>query len=149
MQSLCGRLQGLGFQGVSVLECFLTRFLRITHNGLHSVSHKLHSMSEDSWTLSRALEFNKSESEYQHCYQRWNCHCHLDWRDYRKRPYAGAVSYVSNSKRLCVISGFLRCLSEVCVFWDFAQNAWHLKLGPINCPETAVTNYHNTLLKIP
>ena len=46
LPSLCSRHRGLGFQEVTVLECLLTPLLPITHNGVSSASHKLHSLSE-------------------------------------------------------------------------------------------------------
>jgi len=55
LQSLCSRSHGLGFQEVTVLECLLTPLLPITHNGVRSASHKLHSLSERTHEHSHVL----------------------------------------------------------------------------------------------
>jgi hypothetical protein len=47
---------------------------------------------------------------------------------------------------LCIISGFHCSVNEICAIMGFYTA---LKMKPVGCPKTLVTNYHSTLYTIP
>jgi hypothetical protein len=63
--------------------------------------------------------------------------------------------------RVILISGFSRDVDEICALLGYnmtscgncfscsSWTSWHLKMGPIHCPEMSVNNYHTALLNIP
>jgi hypothetical protein len=81
------------------------------------------------------------------CLHKWPvCHAtkgaptgHL-WSHMKKKRYNGRPFSSIDFKRP------LRC------WWDLPSSSldpWHLKMGPIRCPETSVNNYHMAPRNIP